>query len=474
MPTFDIIVSNSTAEFDLRPPSLGEITDNQGRVGHASGMFADSGGFRPPPKSTFSLYRRMRGNPTIAMARIAAFAPVKASAWSVVSEGANDAQRQFVEDQIIPLRSRLLSDLAFALDFGFAAFEKVWAITSDGGTRLVVDKLKALKPEKTEIQVLETTGGFAGIKNEKTLLGPSKCFVFTNDREVQDYYGRSRHENIKREYMAWEELLNRIGVLAKKVSGSIPIIKYPEGSGQDASGRKQSNADNAMAILNALSSALGVTMPNTLSAWAQQFITAGVDVKQLGAWDIDFLESSSGHATDLLAALQHLEKLMVRGWYVPERATTEATLAGSRADSEQALDLAFLVAEDVAGQIDDAVNRWLVNPILLYNFGAAAVDTVRVEHQPVMDDAKRMIAGIDKEVLVNPNNIDLLTRVLDFDAMLDRAELPRQEDVGDVLDELETTATKNAVAEVTKALGEMQGPQDEQANRDDQETAEAA
>jgi len=480
--TFDIIVSNSTGQFTLAPPSTGEITSGQGRVGAATGMGRQSG-FREPPKSSFALYRRMRGNPTIAMARVAAFAPVKAASWSIVADsdaGVPDERVQFVEAQVLPLRARLLSDLAFALDYGFASWEKVWRVAPvNGRSSLVLDKLKSLKPELTRIEVLESTGAFAGLSQKGVKLSPSKSLLFTNDLENQDWYGRSRNENIRTEYAAWNDLLGDIGVLAKKVSGPIPIIKYPEGTGKDASGTTQSNADNAMSLLNALSHSIGVAMPNRLSAWAERAIQAGIDPKQLGAWVIEFLEPSSGHLGELMESMQHLEKLFSRGWLVPERAVSEAVLSGSRADSEDAMSLMFLIAEDLATQIDAMVSNYVINPIMTYNFGADTIDTVKLEHQPVTDDAKKLIAGIARAVLENPNNFDMLTKVLDFDAMLDRAELPRIADTADILDEMEPPGTAQAVADVTAALGEMQqknqatqpGDSDDE---DDDDPAEAA
>lgn len=441
-------------------PTPGQLTAGQGRVGRTASAFGGGGGYRPPPKPTIKQYRKMRGNPTIAIARMAGFAPVKAAPWTI--EAAPNATvpenvLSFVEAAVMPLRSKLLSDLAFALDFGFAAFEKVWRQKLVNGRQAyVLDKLKPLLPEATQIMVLKQTGAFAGLKNQKVLLPTDKSFLFSYDRETDDWYGRSRNENCMTVWQAWEDTMAQIGRLGDKVSGSIPIIKYPEGSGYDATGNRTDNFEHACSVLNSLSRAKGVAMPQHIAVWAHDMLERGIMLpRNFGAWEIDFLEPSSGHTAELLNTLQHLEKLMMRAWLVPERAATEATLAGSRADSGTAADLALQIADDLANDIDEAVNAYIVNPLLEQNVGAQYVDQVVVQHQPLTDESEALIRQVLVETLKQPTNFDILTKVLDLDAMLDRAELPRLADTADVLEEMEPPQSQEAARQVADQLSKM-------------------
>ena len=188
--------------------------------------------------------------------------------------------------------------------------------------------------------------------------------------------------------------------------------------------------------------------------------------RNLGAWEIDFLEPSSGHTAELLSTLQHLEKLMSRGWLAGERAVMEAVLAGSRADSNTAADLTLVIADDVACQIDDAVNAYIVNPIVTLNYGEQYRDAVLVQHQPLTDESEAMIRTVLLEVLKQPTNFDLLTQVLDLDAMLDRAELPRIADTADVLKDMEPPQSAQAAAAVAAELARMEATNGEAAQAD--------
>ena len=85
---------------DEDTPALGETMGNQGRIGIVTRFLGGSDdemlGVIPPP--TYKTYRQMRCDPTMAMARAASFAPIKAAAWRVIAEtGAPEGARELVE-----------------------------------------------------------------------------------------------------------------------------------------------------------------------------------------------------------------------------------------------------------------------------------------------------------------------------------------------------------------------------------------
>ena len=116
------------------------------------------------------------------------------------------------------------------------------------------------------------------------------------------------------------------------------------------------------------------------------------------------------------------------------------------------MDLTLLISDDLAGQIDDAVTAFIINPLLIHNMGEQYVDQVRLVHQPLADDDKTLIRGILRDALAKPNNFDLLTQVLDFDAMLDRGGLPRREDTIKILEETEPPPNDAALKQMTDSL----------------------
>jgi|GEM_PF-900439 len=451
-PTFDIMTS---AE-----PLTGEWTQSQSRAKAASTPFANPGGFRRPPRATYDLYRRIRSNPTVAMARIAGFAPIKAAGWSVNGEQATQTMKAFVHDALIWMRPHLLHHIRFALDYGWQAFEKVWHVRKiKDRPAMVYRKLKPLLPELTDIRINKETGAFAGIEQQNTLLGPNKSFLFTYDIEGDNFYGRSRLENVRQTWSHWNDTMERLGMLSKKVSGTIPILEYPDGESEDESGNKQDNTDTAVKVLQDLSNGVGVAFTNTPSKWVWQLLQSNpnINLGSLGnikSWSLDMLETQSGHVGELLQLLQHEEKLMARGMLVPERSITEATLAGSRADSKSAADIALTIAADLQADILQCVNWYLVDPLLTVNFGPDAVGKVRIEAEPLQDEAKAFMRTLLTDVLKNPANTDLLLQLINVDAHLDQLGVQRLKDMTDVLeDALNTPTLEEQAQQVMRELG---------------------
>lgn len=436
-------------------PTTGEITSAQGRR-DTYGVYPSCQGLAPAPPASVGLYRQMRQSPTIRVARAAAFIPIKASPWSyeLAEEGGNDEWLAEIERQVDPMRARFMHDIAYAMDYGFAAWEKVWVMD---GSRLTLQKLKPLRADKTKPVISKTTGAWMGVEQKDVMLGAEKSLWYAFDSEAGDLFGEPRNEIVREEYWQWRQIMERIGRLVVKVTGTIPMIRYPEGRSMDSSHAMKDNFDIGVAIMQNLSSGKGVLMPDHLAKWAEDYIERGGDPTKVKSWNIDVLETSSGHIGELMGMAKHLESLMVRGWLVPERGILEATQAGSRADSGTASSLALVIAEDLADNIVDFFNREVVDAILAYNFGPQAVGKVKVIHESLSDEKKQFMRVIIGELLKTPGNADLQQQVLDIDAMLEMSGVPTRESAADVLDDM--ADDKGAMAELEERLAAMPAPQ---------------
>ena len=403
-------------------PEVGERTPPQGRGGVA-GFMANLTGFSRPPGGTFDTYRKMRGNPTIALARMAATAPIRVAKWAIeAADGVAEGQVRFLRDQITPIWPMLIKDVLYALDYGFQAFEKVFEVR-DG--RIVYRKLKALSPENTEILADKANGAFAGIRQGDVELGPEKCFMFTYDGEAGNHYGRSRHENIREDaWHPWVELSRKRSRYFNKVAGVIPVIEYPEGESQDASGATQTNFDLARAVLQNLGDGKGVAMPNVFARYAGDLARSGIDLDQLKAWHISFLETNQQHGQDFADTMRHLESLMLRGWLVPERAATEGRY-GTKAEAQEHGRLALAVADLLLEDIIRFVNWYLVNPLMVLNFGPRAENSLRLVRSALDLSHQAFLRRMIENVLAAPPNVEMFLKFLDIDAVLDSVGLPR-------------------------------------------------
>ena len=414
-----------------KPPVTGkEQTGIQKRVaGHSLAYLGIGAGTTPPPAGTFATYREMRENPTVAIARIAATVPIRISGWTVNSkDGTPEDRSTFIEEQLEPLWDQLIRNMLFGLDYGFQAFEKVWAYENN---RMVYRKLKPLTPDFTQAIINKQTGVFEGLRQARVTIPPQQFFWYTYDQEGTNPYGRSRHENIRKyAYHPWQQMAEKELRYGTKIAGVIPVIEYPEGTGQDEKGTTVDNAKLANNVLQGLGSAKGVAMPNVFAAYAGDMARSGVDLDKLRAWHISFLETKGNHAMGFVQMLRHLEALMLRGWLVPERAVIEGQF-GTKAEAATHADLAITMADLVYQDMLRQINWYIINPLLVYNFGIEAENSVYVE-RPGLDPAiTAFLRKMIEQVLTAPANIDLLLEMVDIEVILDNLGVPRADTTTD-------------------------------------------
>ena len=309
---------------EVQAPTIGEQTGRQ--VATISPFFGiEIPGFGQVKPSTLKEYRKMRANPTIAIARMAATAPIKAAPWSF--EASDDAPKgalELVEHTLKSVLRLIVREMLRSLDLGHYPFESVWEAKEarEFGLPMAVvpRKIKPLLPEKTQVLIDKSTGAFAGLKQGNVTLEPVESFLFTYDGEAGNFYGRPRNENIRKVWLAWDQILDRIGQFTNKVAGVIPIIRYPIGDATDESGATKATFEMAKNVLENLGRGKGIAWPFEIATWAKDLLTAGVDVSSLMAWQITFLETKGQHAKEMADIMRLLDSYLTRGWLVPERA----------------------------------------------------------------------------------------------------------------------------------------------------------
>ncbi len=388
--------------------------------------FATAGvpGFLPPEPGTFATYRRIASHPTIALVMRIVIAPIVANSWGWSKRpSAPEHWLTFVRDMLEPQRTGVLNDGLRALSSGFAPFEKVWETR---GRHLVLTKLKPLLPEITRILV-DAHGNFAGLRQSMADESPhdligSKAFVYTYDGECGNYYGRSRHENVRVVWSQAMQTAERYAQYQKKITGVIAQLHYPEGSSRDAAGVERSNDLIAQQILEAVSMGKSVRFPNLFASIDDP--KSAADLAGKSQWVLSqFDPGGTDYSTGLVAALGYYDKLLFRGWLRPERVGLEA-LHGTRADaqnhSETAVQDSELVDRDFAGQF----NAGVVDDVLTLNFGPAAKGAVWVQPSPISDvkteNVKSVLVGLLQRTRIAGRVADLI----DIEALLEDLDVP--------------------------------------------------
>ncbi len=410
-------------------PALGKQTAAQGKASTFGGGRFELPGFGSI-QGTIRTYKLMRQNPTVALARMAATAPIRAADYAFVGKDATDEQVKLLESMLAPQLPALIRNALLALDYGNKSFEKQYEFrefkTESGRTRptLWLRRLNPLSIEATKI-IVNPKGTFLGLRNKDTNLASANSFVYTHDGEDCDLHGRPRHENIRlNAWKPWVDTLRRLGQYVTKASGVIPIVRYVPGEVRDIGGAKQEAHDMARQLIRQLGSGEGVIHPVVFAPWAEDLMQEGkFNLSDLLAWKIEFLEVKPGHGTEFIEMLKHYEALMLRGWLVPERAAVEGT-EGTKAEAGVHGDLMTLVAEDVLSELLSQINDFIVDPILALNFGPDARGSVVIEAAPLVDKRALLVREIVKAVLINPANIDILLATVDLSAMVDQQGIP--------------------------------------------------
>jgi len=391
----------------------------------------------------------MRGCPTIAIARLAATAPIKRTPWVIDADA--DIEPAIVKQaqEIIDLhRSEILRHALTALDYGFAAFEVEW--TRVNGL-IVPAAFIPQPPDESQALITEDEPGrLAGAEFGSSRRVPrAKVLWITHDSEATGFYGRSRGENVCTVYAAWIDTLSRVGRYTNKTAGVVPMVEYPEGRSQDRSGRDVDNFEIAEKVLAGLGSGKGVTMPNSLVAWADEAMKRGIDVTSLKAWSIQFLESQPGHGDEYIGIMRYLDSLIMRGWLVPERAATEGQM-GTKAEAEAHGDVAASIADQFAGDIVTAVNRYVIEPMLRMNLGLGRERALVLATAPVDREAIAWQRQLMTTVLGTQPNPQLLLSLVQMDALIDATGLPRRAG----FDQDETAERLRVEAELVDVEGE--------------------
>lgn len=386
------------------------------------------------PSPTPNTYRRMRTSPSIALARMVLFSPIKGATWTVEAgedapEGAAELVKKWVTDEQYPILAHAIR----CLEYGWSPFEIVWGKPGVIGAErpeIVPLRLKPLSIDRTIIMVSKDSGDFVGFRNGKVNLLEHESLLFTHDGEAEDPFGRSIYENVRENaWWPWSELLQREGRFTTKVAGSTLAIGYPPGEGTDENGTPQANWQLADQAGQAFGKGSHVIVPRRMREDAEELLAAGVtDIDKLMEWKFEFFEPGTGHAEAFIAAMEHHERGQFRGLLVPERAATEGR-HGTLAEAEAHADLVLVFGDEcVTETILPPVNKGLVDRMMLWNYGPDAVGTVHVKAEPIADEK----AGLIRQILVgqfsNPANLDALARMTDLAQMAERIGLLVRDD----------------------------------------------
>lgn len=382
-----------------------------------------------PLPATYDTYRTMRKHPTLALARALITAPVMAGSWSTeADDDVEDAEDKikFIKGELEPVREEIIENSMYGgIDFGWAPHEIVFG-QSDGGL-IGLDKVKRLLQDLTTILVDEQTGEFAGYKqtgiNAKEIELDSKYILHVAFRiEGTNWYGASLMENARETYNKWREADKGAERYDAKIAGSHWVVYYPVGSTPDEDGIETDNADIADDMLTALESSGSLAIPQTVSAYVKELSNSDP------AWRVEILEDKGGRQPTFIDRLKYLDALLVRSLFMPERAILEGEF-GTKAEAGVHADLAVTMVTLWDRMITEAVNRQIVDTLVVQNWGEQDKGKIFLVPSPLVDTQIAFLRDLYKTLATNPTSLLEEFPTINTDALKDRLGVPKTEEV---------------------------------------------
>lgn len=355
-------------------------------------------------------------HPTVTIVRAFAVAPMLAAEWSVTStKDAPEGAKQLIEDLVMPLKDTFMPGAAFGTwDNGWQAWEKIADVDSQG--RWYIKKLKQLYSPKTTLKV-DPTGSLVGVLNYDAELTIDEALVNYINVEGTNWYGRGFLAGMIQPYNWWVDTNNAAIRHDKRIAGAHWVVTYPPG---------RSNYDNAMTdnfeiakkLLQSLESSGSIIIPTNVTQMLE-----GVGGKDNG-WSVDIKSAYPTAGVAFLDRLKYLDNLMARAGEVPERAVFESQY-GTKAEAGEHIDWAITNAEYRSKSLINQLNWYLVNQVLLNNYGEGVENSVVLNVSDI-NQAKRARMWMVYQNLVTDPAIKAqeYTDNVDTRAVLDSLGIP--------------------------------------------------
>lgn len=346
--------------------------------------------------------RLMRKHPTIRLARALAIAPLLASQWSTESsENAPEGAKEFVNSEMIPLRTHLLkTSLEGCSDYGWQPYEKVFQPRDRGefAGKIGIKKAKPLLQDFTKILIDPANGSYAGLVNEvgsdPVTLGIPESLLISIDVEGTDWYGNPDMSAVEKPFNEWQLCNNANIKYDKKIAGAHWVIHYPPGS-TIYNGVPTPNQIIAQSLLNTLESSGSFIVPRVVESHIDDLN------KDNQAWIIELKGAYPTAGAAFIERLKYIDTLFPRAYILPERAILEGRF-GTKAEAEAHGDFAITYMELRHLFMTQQYNWHLVNHLLRINYGPDAEGTVWIKVAPITDLKLQYLREIYKQLLSTP------------------------------------------------------------------------
>lgn len=390
---------------------------------------------------SIDFYRRARRHPTVALARATIHGPILAAGCSIESDEdkAPDGAHEAIEKHVMPMRNAIVAAALFMLDYGWQAGELVWG-PADGLT--IVTKFKPLLPELTTFES-DDKGNLLRVVNGNAKLTMDRAIVFTNDPEGDSPYGQPRLENLRRDltnYWAKQDQLFKLGFKASGISVHVGYPPDSRSAADLAAAGDVTNAEKAAQIARDLTAGKSVVFPGT-GGLQLDSIEDAIALSKGTLWPITLMDMGevSGSQAAMLDDLRYIDQLLCRGMLRSERSVIEAQGGGTRAESaDHTANISDTDCDAIHEYIVERINRQIVDPMLVENWGEDARGTVRLVANQIVDESRAILLKVLDAWLADPLSFGELLSRMDKDLVVNRLGIKLRKEAEEWPEEMPT------------------------------------
>ena len=367
--------------------------------------------------ATYNTYREIRKDPTVALARELAIAPIMCGNWTIEGD-ASKVKKDFIADQFLDIRDQIMEEVLLYghVDFGWMGFEKVFV--HDSG-KIKLKKLKPLLHDITTILVDKSNGAFNGFYQERdnVTVPVEKSFLVSFRVEGTKWYGQGLLENVRRIYNRWMTADDGATRYDKKVAGSHFLVSYPRGQ-NTVNGVKKDNSEIAKDLLDALESSGSAVIPHP-----KEDIPGDSSI-EFKRWIVDILEDKVARQPTFVQRLKYLDTLKSRAILLPERTILEG-VHGTKAEAGEHLDLALHMMYFLDRRITRYVNWYVVDHLLALNWGDKWRGKVKLVPSPLADKTQIYLKDLYIQMLKDPSGFAQEYETIDTSGLKRKLEIPQ-------------------------------------------------
>jgi len=339
-------------------------------------------GLANPDAIPLSTYSKMRHDAQLGAGLAIIKLPVLAAEWSL--DGKESDVVDFATSELNRCYRSLIRSMLLAVDYGFAPLELVWELGDDDFIHLA----EIRDPEPGSVVILtDELGGYNGFRQNQTELSAEKTLLFTHSLEHGNFYGISR---LRPAYPLWrvrELIYTFCNRYYERKGNPATLVRYPP--------NYQLSSEGSLSQDPMLSYALKAgeeLLENAVMAMPSSRDDSGNLL-----WDVDYL-SDDARGAMFIGYIEHLNTMLLRALFVPERTLTQQGGAGSYALAKAHLDV-FLLSEDgLIADIEDHINLHLLPKLMAYNFGSE-LNSPRLHIARLSTESRELVAEVFMELV---------------------------------------------------------------------------